>query len=83
MSPLDRAVALAEVDAVPVLVEEDLDLDVTRAFDEPFQDQPLVAERALRLAAGRGELRREARRASRTVRMPLPPPPAAGLTRIG
>src|SRR6185503_11440649 len=56
VAALDRAVALAEVNAVPVPIEEDLDLDVTRALDEPLQDQPLVAERALRLAAGSREL---------------------------
>ena len=45
MAALERAVALAEVDAVPVAIEQDLDLDVARAFEEPLEDQPVVAER--------------------------------------
>ncbi len=47
--PLDRAVALAEMDAVPLRIEEDLDLDVAAAFDQPLEDEPVVAE-------GRGRL---------------------------
>ena len=39
VSPLDGAIALAEVDAVPVSIEEQLDLDVSRPFEEPLQDQ--------------------------------------------
>ena len=46
MAALDRAVALAEVDAVAVRVEQDLDLDVAGALDEPLEDQPVVAEAA-------------------------------------
>ena len=55
MAALDRAVALAEMDAVPVRVEQDLDLDVATAFDEPLEDQPVVTERSRCLAPGRGE----------------------------
>ena len=36
MPALDRAIPLAEVDAVPVAVEQDLDLDVAGALDEAF-----------------------------------------------
>ena len=82
MAPLDRAVALAEVDAVAVGVEQDLDLDVAPALDEALEDQPVVAERgAPRVARPRARPRGD--RGSRTVRIPLPPPPAAGLTRSG
>ncbi len=41
---LDRAVPLAERDAVAVLVEQDLDLDVTCPDHEALEDQPVVAE---------------------------------------
>ena len=60
VAPLDRAVALAEVDAVPVAVEQDLDLDVAGAFEESLEDQAVVAEGCLGLAASGGELGREA-----------------------
>ena len=63
VAPLDRAVALAEMDAAPVAVEEDLDLDVARALDEPLEDQPLVAERARAPRGGRRRAGRAARRA--------------------
>ena len=55
VAALDRAVALAEVDAVPVGIEEDLDLDVAAALDQPLEDQPVVAERRRRLAPRRRE----------------------------
>ena len=60
MAPLDRAVALAEVDAVAVAVEQDLDLDVPGALEEPLEDEPVVVEGGLRLASGGGEFGREA-----------------------
>ena len=55
MSALDRAVALAEMDARAVAVEQDLDLDVARADDEVLEDQPVVVEGGCRLAPGRGD----------------------------
>ena len=58
---LDRAVALAQMDAMPVAVEEDLDLDVPGALDQAFEDQPLVAEGRGCLAPRRRELRPQAR----------------------
>ena len=36
MAPLDRALALAQVDHVAVLVAQQLDFDVPRALDQPF-----------------------------------------------
>ena len=60
VTPLDRAVALAEVDAVALGVEQDLDLDVPGAFEEPLEDEPVVVEGGLRLASGGGEFGREA-----------------------
>ena len=55
MTALERAVALAEVDARAVCVEQDLDLDVARALDEALEDEAIVAE-------GRLGLRRAAAR---------------------
>ena len=60
VAPLDRAVALAEVDAVAVAVEQDLDLDVAGALEEPLEDEPVVVEGGLGLASGGGEVGREA-----------------------
>ena len=42
--PLERAVPLAEVDAMPVGIEQDLDLDVARAVGQALEDEPVVAE---------------------------------------
>src|SRR5205814_282856 len=47
---LDRAVALPEGEDVPVLVGQQLDLDVTRALDETLEEDRLVAEAGLCLA---------------------------------
>ena len=55
MAPLDGAVPLAEVDAVAVGVEQHLDLDVSRALDQPLQDESVVPERRQRLAPRRGQ----------------------------
>ena len=49
---LQRALALAEVDDVAVVVREDLDLDVPRGQDEAFQEEGVVAEGAGRDPAG-------------------------------
>src|SRR4029077_18744917 len=51
MATLGRAVALAEVDAVALPIEEHLDLDVARTLDEALEDQARVAEGALGLAS--------------------------------
>ena len=65
--PLDRAVALAEVDAVAVGVEQHLDLDVARPLEEALEDQAAVAEGRGRLAAGGGE------RIAQPIRVPHDP----------
>ena len=44
VAALDGALALAEVDGVTVNVAEDLELDVARAGDQPFQVDVGVAE---------------------------------------
>ena len=53
MAALDRALALAEREDGSVLVGEELDLDVARPLDEALAVDAVVAERGLRLAAGR------------------------------
>ena len=64
VAPLDRAVALAEVDAVAVAVDRDLDLDVAVLVEPLLEVERVVAERGLRLAAADPEHRLElARRA--------------------
>ena len=55
VSSLDRALALAQVDHVTVLVAEDLDLDVPRLGDVALQIDGAVAERGLRLSARQPE----------------------------
>ena len=83
MAPLHRAVALAEREHGPVLVGEQLDLDVARPFEIPLAEDGGVAERRLGLAGGGGERLVQCSPRSRTTRIPRPPPPAAALTRSG
>ena len=77
MASLQAAFTFAQVDHGPVLVSQDLDLDVARSFDVALDEQPVVAEGLHGLAPGGGDLRRDVRPAC-TIRMPLPPPPAEG-----
>ena len=82
MPALDRAVPLAEVDAMAVPVEQDLDLDVARALHELLRinrSSPKAAAASRRAAAS--PMSRPAR--SLRTRIPLPPPPAAGFTSNG
>ena len=51
VAALDRAVALAEVDAVAVAVDRDLDLDVAVLVEPLLEVERVVAERGLRLRA--------------------------------
>ena len=55
VAALDRAVALAEVDARAMAIEQHLDLDVARADHQALEDQPVVIEGGCRLAPGRGD----------------------------
>ena len=78
VAPLHRAVALGQVDAVPVGVAQDLDLDVPRVLDVALEQHRVVAERRQGLAPGRLDRRRRARRARappacRARRRPRPP----------
>jgi hypothetical protein len=54
VAALDRALALAQVDAVAVRIAEDLDLDVARLLDELLDEDAVVAEAVARLVAARG-----------------------------
>ena len=62
VSSLRRAVALAEMHPGAVRIEQDLELDVSRALQVALQDQPIVGEGPMRLtpsgAQRLGELRR-------------------------
>ena len=53
MPALDGALTLPEVDERAVRVAEDLDLDVARCRDVPFQEDAVVSESRGRLPARR------------------------------
>ena len=55
VAPLQRAVALAEVDRIVPAVAEDLDLDVPRPAEVALHVERIVAEGGHRLGAGGGE----------------------------
>ena len=59
MAALDRAVALAEVDAVAVAVDRDLDLDVAVLVEPALEVERVVAERRPRLGPADVERRLE------------------------
>src|SRR5207302_8163458 len=58
MTALNRALALAEMDHVPVRISEDLDLDMPRSHDGLFQIQFRITKRSrcFRLCSGKGGL---------------------------
>ena len=55
VAPLDRALALPEMEQVPVGIAQDLDLDVPRVLDELLDEDPVVAETAPGFIATGGE----------------------------
>ena len=78
VAALDRAVALAEVDHVPVRVGEDLHLDVAGVFDEPLDVDGRSRRSTSRPAGSRTRRRAPPRRARRRAPSPcrrLPRPP--------
>ena len=77
MPALDRALALAEGEDVPVRIAEDLDLDVARGRDDLLEVERPVAERRVRLG------RRGPVRVLEVVRRGDPPPPAVALRSTG
>jgi hypothetical protein len=82
VAALDRALALAEVDDVAVLVGQHLDLDVARLLDELLDEHAVVAEGS---SAPRWWPRSPSRHSAsfQAMRMPLPPPPADALIITG
>ena len=56
IAALDRALALAQIDDVAVLVAQNLNFDVARIGDEFFDEDAVVAEARFRLRAGAGEV---------------------------
>ena len=82
MPPLDRAVALAEVNDVAVGVGEDLDLDVPRILEVALDVDGRVGEVRLALAPGALEGTLDLVGGASDAH-PLPPPPADAFTTIG
>jgi hypothetical protein len=82
VAALERAIALAQVDDVPVRIGQDLDLDVPRPVDQFFQVDIAVPESRFGFAA-RGWISSGISSMLRTSRMPLPPPPAVALISRG
>ena len=80
---LQRALALAQMDRRARAVGEHLHLDVARAFDEPLEQQGVVAERGRSPPAVAEASAAGSSPASRTTCIPLPPPPADGLMSSG
>ena len=83
MAALDGAVALAEMDAVAVLVGEHLELDVLGVLDVALDEDLVAAEGAAAPRSARTAAGAAARPRSRTTRIPRPPPPAAALSISG
>ena len=83
MPPLERAVALEEVDDVAVLVAEHLHLDVPRLVEVLLDEDAAVLERGLGLGRAPAASASPAASALRPARMPRPPPPAAALMSTG
>ena len=81
--PLDRALALAEVDDRPVVIAEDLELDVARRLDVLLDVDVADAERRFGLALRGLERACDSSPGARTTRMPRPPPPAVALMITG
>ena len=81
MPPLDRAVALAEVDDVPVVVGEHLHLDVARVVEVALDVHGRRRRSTPRPPGAPTRTRARSRSSARTIFSPLPPPPADGLDR--
>ena len=83
VAPLDRALPLAEVHDVAVLVGHHLDLDVAGRGQPPLGEHGRVAERGGGLSSSRSDGVGQLVASAATSRMPRPPPPAAALTSSG
>ncbi len=80
---LHRAVAFPQVHDVARAVRDDLDLHVARVLQVLLQVDGAVGEGLFRLVRGDGQDVGQLAALSRTMRMPLPPPPAAAFTITG
>jgi len=81
-TPLDRTFPLEQVNDVSEGIAKHLNLDVPRPFHEhSILEAPVNRNSAVLRCRLRHGIVQPAR--SRTMRMPLPPPPADGLTRSG
>ena len=83
VAPLHRAIALAEVHDVAVVVGHDLKLDVVRVLDQLLDVDAGVAERFFRLQPRARESPARASTSLCAGRMPRPPPPATALIITG
>ena len=83
VAPLHAAVPDAQRPHGALGVGDDLNLDVPAAADRPLQEDRRVPGRLRRLGAGALERLVQLRQATRTSRMPRPPPPAVALTISG
>lgn len=61
VAPLQRALALTEMDHMAMAVRQDLDLDVPGAVDPPLHQQRVIAEGGAGLAPGGGDLLQQRR----------------------
>ena len=83
MAPLDRALAVVEMDHAAITVGQDLDLDVARLVDEFFNVEASIAEGRRRLPSQPRDRPTTPRAASAPDRSPLPPPPATAFNMQG
>jgi hypothetical protein len=82
VAPLERAVALAQMDRVALAVAEDLDLDVPRRGEVLLDVDLVVAEGGLGLDRAVWKAVSSSP-SSRATFMPRPPPPAVALMMTG
>src|SRR5690554_1865641 len=67
MPPLDRALAFPQVEAVPVPIRENLNLDMSRLVNIALDEDAFVAEAASGLVLGRAEAVAHLRRTMRNT----------------
>ena len=83
MAALNGALALAQVDHPPVLVAQDLKLDVPGRGDVFFHDRHRECQKTPPPHFARSEKDGGDSSAEGTIRIPRPPPPAAAFTMTG
>ena len=83
VAALHRAVALAQMDDVAVVVGEHLELDVARPLEEFLHVDLVVAEGRARFGLRDGDRVQQRTPRLCTTRMPRPPPPPDALMMTG